>query len=109
MKRRIVYVLSASVVSVLMVTAPAFAHQAGPCTPSEEDSGHSSEFAKHHIVPFAQAGALGEGGHKPGTHRGFSACNPSGGQTLGTKGMLTGRRPGGPWPLHCLNRSFIVR
>ncbi len=81
MKRRIVYVLSASVVSVLMVTAPAFAHQGGPCLPPEDpaiaDPGNS-EFAKHHIVPFAQVGGLGEGGHKPGTHQGFSACNPSG-------------------------------
>ena len=76
MKRKIVYALSASVVSVLMVAAPAFAHQAGPCTPSEEDPGHS-EFAQHHVVPFAQEGELGEGGHKPGTHRGFSACDPS--------------------------------
>ncbi len=77
MKRRIVYFLSASVMSVLMVTAPAFAHQAGPCAASGDDPGHS-EYAKHHIVPFAQAGELGEGGHKPGTHQGFSACNPSG-------------------------------
>ena len=73
MKRRIVYVLSASVVSVLMATAPAFAHQAGPCAPSEDDPGNS-EFAQHHIVPFAQEGELGEGGHKPGEHRGFSSC-----------------------------------
>lgn len=75
MKRKIVYVLSASAVSVLMAAAPAFAHQAGPCA-AGTDPGHS-EFAKHHIVPFAQAGALGEGGHKPGTHQGFAACNPS--------------------------------
>ena len=53
-------------------------HQAGPCTASETDPGHS-EFARHHVVPFAQAGALGAGGHKPGTHQGYSACNPSGG------------------------------
>ena len=73
MKRKIVYAFAASVVSVLMVGAPAFAHQAGPCTPSA-DPGHS-EFAKHHIVPLAQAGMLGAGGHKPGVeHQGFSAC-----------------------------------
>jgi hypothetical protein len=75
MKRKIAYALSASVVSVLMVAAPAFAHQAGPCTPSA-DPGHS-EFAQHHIVPFAQEGALGAGGHIPGAHQGFSLCDPS--------------------------------
>jgi hypothetical protein len=71
-QKKIVYALSASVVTVLMVGAPAFAHQAGPCTPSE-DPGHS-EFAQHHIVPFAQEGMLGAGGHKPGEHRGFGGC-----------------------------------
>ena len=60
----------------LGLAAPALAHQAGPCTPSD-DPGHS-EFARHHIVPFAQEGALGHDGHVPGTHRGFSACSPSG-------------------------------
>ncbi len=61
----------------LMAAAPAFAaHPGPPCVPTA-DPGHS-EFAKHHIVPLAQAGGLGEGGHKPGEHRGFSACNPSG-------------------------------
>jgi hypothetical protein len=51
-------------------------HQAGPCAPSD-DPGHS-EFARHHVVPLAQAGELGAGGHTPGAHRGYSACNPSG-------------------------------
>ena len=56
-------------------SAPVSAHQAGPCAKTSEP-GHS-EFARHHIVPLAQAGMLGAGGHKPGAHRGFSACNPS--------------------------------
>ncbi len=75
MKKRIVYALSASAVSVLMVAAPAFAHQAGPCNTSDEP-GHS-EYAKHHVVPFAQEGQLGQGGHKPGSRQGFSLCDPS--------------------------------
>ena len=53
----------------LGVARPAAAHQA-PC----EDAlgpGHS-EFAKHHVVPLARAGALGAGGHTPGEHRGFA-------------------------------------
>ena len=57
------------------VAAPASAHIAGPCAPGTEP-GHS-EFARHHIVPLAQQGMLGAGGHIPGTHHGFSACNPS--------------------------------
>jgi hypothetical protein len=35
-------------------------------------------FHAHHISAFAQEGLLGNDGHKPGTHRGFSACDPSG-------------------------------
>lgn len=58
----------------LAAAAPASAHQAGPCTPSGSDPGHS-EFA--HIVPLAQEGAPGAGGHVPGTHMGFGDCNPS--------------------------------
>lgn len=60
----------------LAAAAPASAHQAGPCTPSGSDPGHS-EFAQHHIVPLAQEGALGAGGHLSGTHMGFGGCNPS--------------------------------
>jgi hypothetical protein len=76
MRKRIAAALALATMTALTVGTPAFAHQAGPCTPSD-DPGHS-EFAEHHIVPFAQEGELGEGGHKPGEHRGFSACNPSG-------------------------------
>jgi hypothetical protein len=65
----------ASLGAALALPAPAAAHQAGPCNTSEEP-GHS-EFAKHHVVPFAQEGELGAGGHKPGSHRGMSACEPS--------------------------------
>lgn len=74
MRKRLL-VSSAGVLTALAFAAPGAAHQAGPCTPSE-DPGHS-EFAQHHIVPLAQAGALGAGGHVPGTHRGFGGCNPS--------------------------------
>jgi hypothetical protein len=77
---RVKRVLAAAVVSASMLTmmaAPAFAHQGGPCLPEGDpaiaDPGNS-EFAKHHIVPFATEGDLGAGGHKPGTHQGFSLC-----------------------------------
>ena len=48
--------------------APAGAHQA-PCDDAL-GPGHS-EYARHHIVPFAQTGELGHGGHIPGEHQGY--------------------------------------
>ena len=74
--KRALAVAFVSALMLVMMAAPAFAHQAGPCAPSADPG--NSEFAKHHIVPFAQEGELGAGGHKPGTHQGFSFCNPSG-------------------------------
>lgn len=61
-----------------------FAHNVGPCNDgsvsvdSVEDGATGRNYAEHHISFAAKAGALGAGGHKPGTHQGFSACNPSG-------------------------------
>ncbi len=77
--RRLLLLLTVALVMAAMMVAsamPAFAHQAGPCAASAADPGHS-EFAQHHIVPFAQEGALGAGGHIPGSHQGFSLCDPS--------------------------------
>ena len=53
-------------------TAPATAHNAGPCNDSG-GPGHS-DYATHHIVAAAHEGALGDGGHKPGSHQGYSLC-----------------------------------
>lgn len=62
----------------LAFATPAFAHSAPPCNDSNGDGSPSgAEYAEHHIVSLATAGALGNDGHKPGTHRGFSLCNPS--------------------------------
>ncbi len=44
-------------------------HNAGPC------NGTGSDYAAHHIVPLATMGGLGNGGHKPGSHQGFSICH----------------------------------
>lgn len=68
----IVLVLLVALVSVV----PVMAHTAGPC----EDSGEpgNSDYAQHHIKPLATTGNLGSGGHVPGSHQGFSVCNPSG-------------------------------
>lgn len=68
------------VLVILAVLAPlALAHQAGPCNDSGAPG--NSDFAEHHIVPFAQDGDLGatdrDGDgiqHVPGSHRGYSAC-----------------------------------
>ena len=67
---------AAALVAALALGGPASAdHQLGPCNTADEP-GHS-EFAQHHIVPFAKSGSLGAGGHKPGEHGGMSLCNPS--------------------------------
>lgn len=52
--------------------APASAHSVAPC----DDSGDpgNSDYAAHHIVELAQGQELGDGGHKPGSHAGFSLC-----------------------------------
>jgi hypothetical protein len=56
----------------------ASAHQAGPCNDADGDGAFSGrEYAQHHIVQGAHDGIIGQV-HKPGSHRGFSLCNPSG-------------------------------
>lgn len=55
----------------------AFAHDAGPCNDSNDDGAPSGrEYAEHHIAAGAHQGIIGQQ-HKPGSHRGFSACDPS--------------------------------
>jgi len=51
-----------------LAAAPAAAHQA-PC--EDLGPGHST-YARHHVVPLAQAGELGAGGHVPGAHHGYA-------------------------------------
>ena len=68
----IVLVLLVALVSVV----PVFAHSAPPCNDSGEPG--NSDYAQHHIKFLATIGSLGSGGHIPGTHQGFSLCNPSG-------------------------------
>lgn len=61
------------VVLLLLALAPAaFAHSALPCNDSGEPG--NSDYAKHHIVALATERGLGNGGHKPGSHQGFSLC-----------------------------------
>ena len=70
--RKIIVALLASLLLVLALAAPAFADNLGPCN----DSGGpgNSDYARHHIKPLATGGNLGDGGHKPGDHHGFSHC-----------------------------------
>ena len=68
----IIMVLLIALISVI----PVFAHGALPCNDSGEPG--NSDYAQHHIKPLATSGGMGNDGHKPGGHQGFSLCNPSG-------------------------------
>ncbi len=73
MRRALVLVLAVGLLLVALAPA-ALGHTAPPCNDSDGDGAPSGlEYAKHHIVPLAHAGVLGQG-HKPGTHHGFSVC-----------------------------------
>jgi hypothetical protein len=51
-----------------------------PCNDADGDGSPSGrEYAQNHVTELAHKGMLGNGGHKPGEHHGFSACDPSGG------------------------------
>jgi hypothetical protein len=70
MKRRIrtLIVLASAILMTLAMAIPASADQRGPC------SGDGRDYAQHHIKPLATGGHLGNDGHKPGAHQGFSIC-----------------------------------
>jgi hypothetical protein len=76
LKKKITTALIASGLALTAFGGVASAHNAGPCNDSGEPG--NSDYARHHIAPVAQAGSLGAGGHIPGTHHGFSVCDPSG-------------------------------
>ena len=50
--RRLIVLTLLVLLLVLTITPLASAHQAGPCAPTAEPG--NSEFARHHILPFAQ-------------------------------------------------------
>jgi hypothetical protein len=75
MRKRLI-VLGTSLLAAFALSAPASATHTGcPAANDPSEPGHS-EFAHHHIVGLAQAGMLGAGGHKPGSHHGMSGCHP---------------------------------
>jgi hypothetical protein len=71
MRRRIVTVVTV-VVATMALSLGALAHNAGPCNDSGAPG--NSDYAQHHIVAAAHEGALGSGGHIPGSHQGYSLC-----------------------------------
>lgn len=78
MKKKLI-VLALVLMLTFALATPALAHTAAPCADSDGDGMPSGrEYAEHHIKALATIGGLGDGGHKPGTHHGFSLCNPSG-------------------------------
>lgn len=71
MRRRIATVLFA-VMATMALSVGALAHSAPPCNDSGDPG--NSDYARHHISALAKEGALGNGGHIPGSHQGFSLC-----------------------------------
>ena len=70
--RKVIIVILVLLIALVAVV-PVFAEApVGPCTDS--DGPGNSGYGRHHISFLAKLGALGNGGHKPGTHQGFSAC-----------------------------------
>lgn len=74
--RKTILTTVASGALLVSLAVAAAGHSTGPCADSGEP-GHS-DYARHHVVPNAQAGTLGADGHTPGSHMGYSACDPSG-------------------------------
>ncbi|RBW69472.1 hypothetical protein [Bacillus taeanensis] len=75
MKKLLVSLGTSALISI-MIAGVAGAHTAPPCNDSDGDGLPSGqEYAQHHIVSMAHDGMLGNDGHKPGVHHGFSVCN----------------------------------
>lgn len=68
----------AAIALLLGAAAPQAFAQQPPCNDADGDGKPSGrEYAAHHIVPLAHAQGLGAHGHIPGSHQGFSVCDPS--------------------------------
>lgn len=72
------FVSTTLLAGALVVGAAGAAQGAPPCNDADGDGAPSGrEYAQHHIAAGAHDGIIGQG-HKPGSHQGFSTCNPSG-------------------------------
>ena len=69
MRRRLAVVIVTVMATMTLAMGASADHNVGPCNDSGEPG--NSDYATHHIVPATP-------GHVPGTHMGFSLCNPSG-------------------------------
>ena len=79
MRRRFaVVVATMALMMVTMVPVALADDQAGPCNTGDTGVVTGRNYAEHHISAFAKAGRLGNDAHKPGSHKGFSVCDPSG-------------------------------
>jgi hypothetical protein len=79
MRRRLL-TLAAAAATGLVFAAGSAAQPMAPCNDGDGDGSPSGfEYAQNHVTELAHLGMLGNGGHKPGEHRGFSLCDPSGG------------------------------
>ncbi len=76
-KKMLAFVFAAALLVAMAVPlfgsgGAVYADNLGPCNDSGEPG--NSDYAVHHIRFLAKNGSLGEGGHIPGTHQGFSLC-----------------------------------
>lgn len=71
MRRRIT-TFAVALLTVLAMAMGASAHSAPPCNDSGEPG--NSDYAQHHIRALALQQGLGNEGHKPGAHQGYSLC-----------------------------------
>jgi hypothetical protein len=70
-------ILGLVIMMAMLAAVPAFAHEAPPFC---HDFNENGKVKDQNLADFHKTipGGLGAGGHIPGSHRGFSVCNPSG-------------------------------
>jgi hypothetical protein len=86
LRKRLLVLVAAAMMSALTFSAPAFAahpgtddHQGPPEPFDHEFCGSGEEYAHGHVVALAQEQGLGPAhGHTPGFHQGFAVCDPTG-------------------------------
>ena len=87
-KRILAFVFAAALLVAMAVPlfgsgGAVYAHGLPPCNDGSTGvtdvaaGATGANYAKHHIASLAKDGSLGGGGHKPGTHQGFSICDPA--------------------------------
>jgi hypothetical protein len=86
LRKRLLVLLAAAMMSALTFSAPAFAahqgtdHQGPPEPTGHPFCGSGKEYAHEHVEALAKEQGLGPGhdGHTPGHHQGYAVCDPSG-------------------------------